>query len=443
VSANALFERARAEARRGSKDAIVVATLRAPHLPRSFGSPLVAWEPASGPKFAGWGEAIRIDASGIERFDEARKQGILALSRVVELRADDAELAPPARLFGGFAFAAASARDVPWQAFGDASFTMPAIRFATDDGVTWLSLALDAGEAAQSGAFDRALASALAIAERHPERAANEASIAWPPRAPWVDTVEDALARIEDHAFKKVVAATVCRVACARRPSLEHALATLATRYPSSTRFAFERSGSVFLGASPETLVELADGVARADALAGTIPRGDDDEASKAALLASDKERREHAAVVDAVRIALGATDEFGLESKPEMLVLRNVIHLRTPVAARVDASTHVVDLVRHLHPTPAVAGAPREAALAWLVEHEPAGRGWYAGPVGWFDARGEGSFRVAIRSGVIEGARAWLYAGAGIVAGSDPSREYLEVQAKLAPMLEALEASP
>ncbi len=150
-------------------------------------------------------------------------------------------------------------------------------------------------------------------------------------------------------------------------------------------------------------------------------------------------------AVVDAVRAALGATvDASPAAAAPELLVLRNVIHLRTPrFEVAVGPSTHVLDLVARLHPTPAVAGAPREAALSWLAAREPIGRGWYAGAVGWFDARGEGSFRVAIRSGVVAGARAWLYAGAGIVRGSDPSREYAEVRAKLAPMLEALEAQP
>jgi salicylate biosynthesis isochorismate synthase len=443
VSPSAVFERARAEARRAASDAVVIATLRAPVAPRSHGAPRVVWEPAAGPSIVGWGEALRVDASGVERFGRTRDDGAAAFARLVEVRDEGAAPAPRPRLFGGFAFTTADGRrGEPWQAFGDASFTLPAVVFASEQGLTWLSLALPAAEAAQGGAFERAATAALALAETEPLCAPRAASIEWPARGPWTRAIEEALTRIDDRTFQKVVAATVCQVASDERPSLERALARLRERYPSSTRFAFERGASIFFGASPETLVDVSGGFAVADALAGTIPRGDDDAATRSALLASDKDRREHAAVVDAVRAALGAADDRR-DADPEVLVLRNVMHLRTVLRVAVAPATHVVDLVARLHPTPAVAGAPREAALAWLAEREPMGRGWYAGAVGWFDAQGEGSFRVAIRSGVVAGSRAWLYAGAGIVRGSDPAREYAEVRAKLAPMLEALEATP
>jgi isochorismate synthase EntC len=99
----------------------------------------------------------------------------------------------------------------------------------------------------------------------------------------------------------------------------------------------------------------------------------------------------------------------------------------------------HVLDLVRALHPTPAVCGTPRDAAIRWIASHEPETRGWYAGAVGWFDAAGDGAFSVAIRSGVLTRQEAWLYAGAGIVEGSDPALEYAEARVKQAPMLTAL----
>ncbi len=444
MSPYAVFERARAEARRAASDAVVVATLAAPFAPRSHGESLVAMDQPSGPSFIGWGEALRLDVSGVERFRRARDEGASMLARIVEVRDEGAAFAPAPRLFGGFAFATDDARRAePWQAFGDASFALPEVVFASERGATWLSLALPAAEAAKEGAFERAATAALALAETEPSSATRAASVSWPARGPWTRAVEDALARIDERTFQKVVAATVCQVVCEDGPSIERALARLRERYPSSTRFAFGRGASIFFGASPETLVDCAGGFASADALAGTIARGDDDASARAALLASDKDRREHASVVDAVRAALGAPGEAHRDAEPEVLVLRNVMHLRTEVRVPVAPTTHVVDLVARLHPTPAVAGAPREAALTWLAERETIGRGWYAGAVGWFDRSGEGSFRVAIRSGVVAGARAWLYAGAGIVRGSDPSREYAEVEAKLAPMLEALEATP
>src|SRR5207247_1750932 len=107
--------------------------------------------------------------------------------------------------------------------------------------------------------------------------------------------------------------------------------------------------------------------------------------------------------------------------ASPRIRTLKNVHHLWTPVHARLASGVHVLELVRALHPTPAVCGAPRDAALRWIGAHEPLGRGWYTGAVGWFDARGDGAFSVAIRAAVVEEGEAWLYAGAGIVDGSDP----------------------
>ncbi len=127
----------------------------------------------------------------------------------------------------------------------------------------------------------------------------------------------------------------------------------------------------------------------------------------------------------------------------PVVRTLRNVHHLWTPISATLARPTHVLDLVRALHPTPAVCGTPREAAIRWIAAHEPATRGWYAGAVGWFDAEGDGAFTVAIRSGVLARREAWLYAGAGIVEGSDAALEYAETRVKQAPMLAALGLVP
>ena len=123
---------------------------------------------------------------------------------------------------------------------------------------------------------------------------------------------------------------------------------------------------------------------------------------------------------------------------RPGLRSLRQVLHLVTAIDGELRDRAHVLDLVAALHPTPAVGGVPTAEAVRWIVEHEEE-RGWYAGPVGWFDRGGDGEFAVAIRSGLLDGARAHVYAGAGIVRGSDPSDEYQETAVKQLALLRAL----
>jgi isochorismate synthase EntC len=122
---------------------------------------------------------------------------------------------------------------------------------------------------------------------------------------------------------------------------------------------------------------------------------------------------------------------------------LKHLLHLRTPIQATLRAETHVLDLVERLHPTPAVGGVPTAAAMEWIGSREPFDRGWYAGAVGWLDAQGDGEFNVALRSGLVRGQSARLYAGAGIVRGSQSGAEYDETKLKLAAMLSSLRARP
>jgi menaquinone-specific isochorismate synthase len=179
--------------------------------------------------------------------------------------------------------------------------------------------------------------------------------------------------------------------------------------------------------------------------MAGTIPRGATDEgdrAAEAALAASAKDGLEHRLVIDAV---VDDLRECGVDVTtvrgPEVARLATVIHLATTIAGTVDARSacSALDLALRLHPTPAVGGAPRDAALAMLRQLEPFDRGCYAGPVGWVDARGDGEWAVALRCAELDGPTARLVAGAGVVAGSHPDAEWAETQAKLEPMLRVL----
>jgi isochorismate synthase EntC len=129
--------------------------------------------------------------------------------------------------------------------------------------------------------------------------------------------------------------------------------------------------------------------------------------------------------------------------AEPRVLELPHVLHLETAVAGELRERRHVLELVERLHPSPAVAGYPVEAALRWLAAHEEAPRGWYAGPVGWCDEAGDGDFRVALRAMLVTPERAYLYAGAGVVEGSDPDAELRETDLKLEPARSALLESP
>jgi isochorismate synthase EntC len=137
--------------------------------------------------------------------------------------------------------------------------------------------------------------------------------------------------------------------------------------------------------------------------------------------------------------VSLAQRRQVDAPGVPEIRVLRHVVHLHTPFRARLREPRHVLELAARLHPTPAVGGTPRDIAVDWIRSREPVARGWYAAPVGWFDLDGNGELAVAIRSGVLAGNRAHLWAGAGIVAGSDPDREHAETELKLRAMLGAL----
>jgi len=359
------------------------------------------------------------------------------------------------RWIGGAAFAPGSADRAPWSGFGDAWFVLPRWTYV-DSGVgAQLVLAVDAADAAEPRRWHdelaRLAAGCVAAAPRpqHPLVELQRASA-----AQWRDQVvaiTDAIAR---GACSKIVAARTCTVALAGAVRAQDLLAALDRRHTDCARVLIQPPGAgALVAATPERLIRRDGDSVSCDALAGTrsiTALGDDAALTGAArvrlvaeasaeLFASAKDRREHDLVVDAIRAALADCGELDAPPAPHVRVLRHVVHLHTPFRARLRAPRHVVELVGRLHPTPAVGGTPRELAIDWIRTREPSARGWYAAPVGWFDLDGNGEFAVAIRSGVLTGNRAHLWAGAGIVAGSDPERELAETEIKLRAMLGAL----
>jgi menaquinone-specific isochorismate synthase len=255
----------------------------------------------------------------------------------------------------------------------------------------------------------------------------------------WRVAVQAALAAIASGRLAKVVLARELEVHADRPFRRGPLLRRLAVRAPGGYVYASDG----FLGASPELLVARFGRHALARPMAGTVPSGGaaDEEARRLAWLrASAKNATEHRLVVDAVAAALGPVAD-GLRVAPvELVRLPTVAHLATRIDADLgDPAPTALELAALLHPTPAVAGTPQAAALAAIAELEPFERGCYAGPVGWVDARGDGEWAVALRCAALDGPRARLWAGAGIVAGSDPESEWYETEAKLAAMLGVL----
>jgi menaquinone-specific isochorismate synthase len=205
----------------------------------------------------------------------------------------------------------------------------------------------------------------------------------------------------------------------------------------------FAAGGNV--GATPELLVRRRGAAVVSRPMAGTIPRGATDagdSAAEAALAGSVKDGLEHRLVVDAVVEGLrGSGVDITSARGPDLARLATVSHLATTIAGKVEprSAKSALELALRLHPTPAVAGAPCDAALAMLEDLETFDRGRYAGPVGWVDAHGDGEWAVALRCAELDGTTARLVAGAGVVAGSDPAAEWAETQAKLEPMLRVL----
>jgi isochorismate synthase len=256
----------------------------------------------------------------------------------------------------------------------------------------------------------------------------------------WRGAVRAALAAIGAGRLDKVVLAREAVVE-ADRPFPRGELLRRLRGRPGGSTYLYASGG--FVGASPELLVRRQGRVAVSRPMAGTVPRGDSASAEAdglARLTGSPKEAVEHRLVVDAVAEGLAKVADRVEVGRPEVVRLSTVAHLATEITADLTGPLpSALELAALLHPTPAVGGSPRDAALAAIATLEPFDRGRYAGPVGWVDQAGDGEWAVAIRCATLAGRRAHLIAGAGVVPGSDPDAEWAETEHKLRAMLEVL----
>jgi menaquinone-specific isochorismate synthase len=417
--------------------------------------------PSEGTAFVGIGRAWAIEAEGPARFRAAEEawRELIRGARIDGFAGgtDDGQATSPQRagpvLLGALGFTGRRPPvDDPWGPFGPSSLVLPELLLSVSEGDTSLT-----GSLVGPGADPRALERRWhALAGRARALAPNpNGMVARPVFAPLGVADEqpsfDAFHRLVGMFAGAVGRGRIDKVVLARRVGLRspveldapNALRRLAASAPESTIYAFRRGGRTFLGATPERLVSTSGRTFRTVAVAGTIRRGADeaeDEALGRALLASEKDREEHAIVVSAIRELLAPlADQLTVAPHPGVMRLRFVQHLVTEISGTVPEAHGLLVLGERLHPTPAVGGEPRDVAMAMIDEHEGFDRGWYAGPIGWLGADGDGELCVALRCGIVDRTRATLFAGCGIVADSDPDQEWEESRIKLRAVISAL----
>jgi menaquinone-specific isochorismate synthase len=360
---------------------------------------------------------------------------------------------PSPRLFGGFSFRDDHVAEEAWEHFPSAHFVLPEIELVGGEGsgvLTLRRLQVPSANPAQcrQDLRDELASVRDALTDASPEPRSSDVCI---PATrfetdleAWATTVDRALSEVSTGGLSKVVLARVQTVSFEGTMDPVDVVLNLWRENPGSHVFLFEPTpGHIFLGAAPETVATVQAGVFRATAVAGSIARGNSPEEQKALardLLNSEKDRREHQVSVEDIVARLAEISQ-GIHAQPEphVLTLSAIQHLETDISAELHPHETVLSALEALHPTPAVCGFPRDRAMGFLGAEEPFQRGWYAGPVGWFDSDGNGAFVPAIRSAVGQGKEWRLFAGAGIVAGSDSSREWAETRIKFQPVLKAL----
>ncbi|MDF2536191.1 MAG: isochorismate synthase [Bacillales bacterium] len=259
----------------------------------------------------------------------------------------------------------------------------------------------------------------------------------------WTEMIENALAEIKSGNIEKIVLARVTELNFDREVSPSSVMEKLSTQQNNSYQFGIELDQVAFVGASPERLIFKQGNTISTACIAGTIGRGETegfDKMLEIELMNDSKNIHEHHFVVEYIRSILEEKCvKLDISNVPQILKNKNVQHLFTPVIGQALPDKSILDFVRDLHPTPAMGGIPHTFALEKIDTLESFGRGFYASPIGWMDRFGNGEFIVGIRSALINQNRVTLFAGCGIVANSDPLKEYEETAMKLKPMLSAL----
>lgn len=379
---------------------------------------------------AGLGAASVATSRGERRF--ASLQGMVP---------SDEDAAP---VFAGFSFAADGPTSAEWDGFEAAELVAPQLAIVERDGLRRLFV----NPGSSGSTLD--LLDTLAILEQPlpapPFEPGNHTVESHPTSSEWRTEVEEAVSAIGQGSLSKVVLSRSVDVTTEHSPRPFDLVDHLRRTYPQCFVFVWQNGHASFIGASPELLLSTRGDAIRLNPLAGSARRGEgeaDDRAMGEALMHSAKDRQEHSLVVEDIVARLRPhVQDMQIPSQPSLRRMATVQHLSTEIAANVGDGISALDLVAVVHPTPAVGGTPRDEALAFLDKVEGIDRGWYTGGIGWLFPNGDSTFAIPLRCALIRASTARLYAGAGIVAESDPERELSETRLKFRPMLSLLTAT-
>ena len=388
----------------------------------------VAYSMPNGDRLVGLGTAWRVSTTGAGRFSEIRTS-LESLGQ------------PDLRAFVGFSFLSDGPTSSVWEGYYPAEAFLPRSAIEEIGGRVRLTVTVPADDEAGS-TLD------LLESMKHPEWESvfdqgDHAIESHPTASEWAESVGDAIAAITTGRMDKVVLARSVVVRSTEPVEILRVFRELVTAYPQCYNFAWKSGDAVFMGASPELLAEVSGRRLRSNPLAGSAARGEgeeDDRRIAEELMDSAKDRREHVLVVEDLAKRLSPmTVTLEIPGAPSLKQMATVQHLSTDIEGELADDLGILDVVETIHPTPAVGGVEREAAVAYIGATEEIDRGWYTGGVGWINGRGEGAICIALRCGLIRGTTTHLYAGAGIVADSQPDAELRETRLKLKPLLNVL----
>jgi salicylate biosynthesis isochorismate synthase/menaquinone-specific isochorismate synthase len=401
-----------------------------------------------GSSLAGLGAAITLEDRGERRFEHVAE-------RWRALAADacgDHPQGPPGSglvAAGGFAFADEGGSAPHWWGFAPASLVVPEVALARGGGEVWCTVAAlarpgddaDALLAQVEWRLSTLRTTDLPLLDPHPIERARVASTLAPEH--YEAAVARAVELICDGQMEKIVLAREVEVHAPRNHDLAAVHGVLRSAFGGCFVFAVGRGPSTFIAASPELLIRREGLRASTLALAGSTTRSADpavDDHLGERMLRSEKERGEHAIVAQRIERQLRPHAVWvAMPEEPAVVKIANIQHLATPIRAQLAQPVDAITLTGLLHPTPAVGGEPAATATAWIPALEGFDRGWFAGPIGWTDANGDGEFCVALRCALVHDRVARCFAGVGVVADSDPAEELAETEVKLAALLPVL----
>lgn len=393
----------------------------------------------------GLGQAYVIENNESEnRFDHIEKEWLTLTKNIVK---EDTESQPI--LFGGFTFDPQNQERGEWDGFPQSFFSVATYQLVIQNEKAYVSIHLITERTDSSKQFDQLrkerdrLIHAAQVKELKTYGKPIMLSYEERNKDAYLQSVQSVANLIQNKQAEKVVIARSLLLEFEGNVSSPQVLSHVINEQPESYLFGIERNDLLFFGASPERLVKVINGHAYSSCVAGSVKRGktaEEDQMLGQELLNDSKNLGEHQYVVKMIAETFAKNcTHYKVPKKPRLLKIRDIQHLYTPVEGTLLPKASILQLVKDLHPTPALGGVPRKEALSIIRREESMNRGLYAAPLGWIDSEGNGEFAVAIRSASLVDNQAILYAGGGIVAESEAYSEYEETLVKFRPMLRAL----